>query len=223
MKKTVLISIVLSIFSSCKIIHSLTELNKTNAKIYSYKTGNKEIRFIPMHHLGKKEFYDNVKKLVTDHKNKGYVVYYELISTDFTKDSLLKDSIRRKVRKLKGFSGSYKDNANGSYFKKYIQQPTYTSLGTDSTDLRADVNYLQLINQWEKANGTIMLDSADLKTSFNEKFNKSTFYTKKQYKKIFIQYRNDYLIHLIKTSHDKKILIIYGAGHRKDLKKRINK
>jgi hypothetical protein len=221
MKNILIILILISTLSSCKIAHSLIELNKTKAKIHSYKIDDKELKFVPMHHLGKKEFYDNVKNIVTDSKNNGFIVYYELISTDFTTDSLLKDTIRRKVRKLKGFSGTYKENAEGNFFKKYIQQPSYTDLGTDNKDLRADVNYLQLINHWEKVNGQIILDSLDLHTPFTEKFNKNVFYSKSQYNKIFIEYRNDYLINLIKNSSDKKILILYGAGHRKDFKKRI--
>ena len=104
-----------------------------------------------MHHLGKQKFYDDIKNTVTTYKSNGYRVYYELISTDFTTDSLLKDNIRRKVRKLKGFSGTYKENAQGPFFKKYVQQPEYKEMGTTDNDLRSDINYLQLINQWEKA------------------------------------------------------------------------
>ncbi len=223
MKKLLLISCFLLTFSSCKIAHSLIELNKKNAKVYSYKIDDKELKYVSMHHMGKKEFYDDVKNIVTDNKNKGFVVYYELVSTDFTTDSLLKDTIRRKARKLKGFSGTYKENAEGSYFKKYVQQPAYKEMGTTDSDIRADVNYLQLINQWEKVNGAIILDSTDLNTSFTEKFSKGTFYTKEQYNTIFIHYRNENLINLIKSSTDNKILILYGEGHRKDFKKRLKK
>ena len=223
MKTILAITVLISTLSSCKIAHSLIELNKKNAKVYSYKMGDKEIEFVPMHHLGKKAFYDDIKNIVTTYKNNGYKVYYELISTDFTTDSLLKDTIRRKVRKLKGFNGTYKENAQGSFFKKYVQQPTYAEMRTTDSDIRADVNYLQLINQWEKINSPIVLDSIDLHTSFTEKFSKSTFYTKEQYNAIFIHYRNEYLINLIKSSPDKKILILYGAGHRKDFKKRLKR
>jgi len=223
MKKILFIAVLISTLSSCKIAHSLIELNRKNAKVYSYKIDDKEIKFIPMHHLGKQKFYDDIKNTVTTYKNNGYSVYYELISTDFTTDSLLKDTIRRKVRKLKGFSGTYKENAQGTLFEKYVQQPAYKEMGTTDSDVRADVNYLQLINQWEKVNGAIILDSTDLNTSFTEKFRKGTFYTKKQYKTIIIHYRNEHLINLIKSSTDKKILILYGAAHRKDFKKQLQK
>lgn len=221
MRKILFVTVLISTLTSCKIVHSLIELNRKHAKVYSYKVADKEVKFIPMHHLGKQKFYDDIKNTVTTYKSNGYKVYFELISTDFTTDSLLKDTIRRKVRKLKGFNGTYKENAQGSFFKKYVQQPSYPELGTTDNDIRADVNYLQLINQWEKMNGPIILDSIDLNTSFTDKFSKGTFYTKQQYNDIFIHYRNENLVKLIKSSSDKRILVLYGAGHRKDFKKKL--
>jgi hypothetical protein len=223
MRKLLIVCIIIGTLSSCKIVHNLIELHKTNVKVYTYKLDNKEIKYIPMHHMGKKEFYDHVKNEVTTYKNNGYKVYYEQISSIFTADSLLRDTIRRKARKLMGFSGTYKDNADSSLFKKFIQQPSYKDLGIDDHDVWADVNYLQLITQWEKINGQIILDSVDLNTPFKEKFSKGTFYTNKEYNKIIIKYRNGFLINLIKSNPDNKILVIYGGGHRKDFRKQLKK
>jgi hypothetical protein len=209
--------------SSCKIAHSLIELNRKNAKVYNYKLADKEIKFVSMHHMGKKEFYDDVKNIIAINKKDGFRVYHERVSSMFEGDSLLRDIIRRKARKIKGFSGTYKENVESSMFDKYVQQPDNIDLGIDDTDLWADVNYFQLINEWERINDVIILDSIDLHTPFNEKFNKGVFYTKKQYNKILIEYRNEHLIHLIKTNSDKKILVFYGDGHRKDFKKRLKK
>lgn len=223
MKKVILIAILITLLPSCKIAHSLIELNRKNAKVYNYKLADKEIKFVSLHHMGKKEFYDDVKSIIDINKKDGFRVYHERVSSVFEGDSLLKDIIRRKARKIKGFSGTYKENAESSMFDKYVQQPDNIDLGIDDTDLWADVNYLQLINEWEKINGVIVLDSLDLNTSFTEKFSKGEFYTKKQYHKILIEYRNEHLINLIKTNSDKKILIFYGDGHRKDFKKRLKK
>ena len=197
------------------------ELNRKKANVYSYNLNGKEIKYIPMHHLGKKEFYDDVTSYVKRLKSEGYVVYYELISTHFTNDSLLKDTIRRKVRKIKGFSGSYKDNADSTFFKKYVQQPDYPDLGIDSVDVRADITYLEFINEWEKQNGKIELDSLDFNTPFDKPFEKRVIYTPKQYKNIVIEYRNSHLIDLIKNSDDQKILVLYGKGHQKDFKRQL--
>jgi hypothetical protein len=221
LKTILLFFILISFFVSCKIVKSLSELHKKEAKIYSFKLDDKEIKFCPMHHLGKKEFFDDVARKVKDYKENGYVVFYELIRTDFTADSLLRDTIRRKVRKLKGFSGTYKENADSSLFKKYIQQPSYKDLGIDDNDVWADIDYIQFISQWEKLNGKIILDSTDYNTPFSEKFQKGVYYNNKQYNRILIDYRNDNLISLIKSSKHDKILILYGSGHINNFRKKM--
>ena len=221
MTRILILVLMTSTFSSCKIVNSLIELNRKKVNVYSYKYENRQIKYVSMHHIGKSEFYEDVKSKVSNYKTEGYIVFFEQISSDFTTDSLLIDTIRRKVRKIKGFSGTYKEATEDTYFKKYVQQPSYIELGVDSNDIRADIDYLQFINEWEKLNGVIILDSVDFKTSFNEKFNKSVSYTNKQYKKVVIDYRNDFLIKKIKASNNDKILILYGEGHRKNFKKKL--
>ncbi len=189
--------------------------------MYEYAIGDKGIKFIPMHHLGKKGFYDEVKEIIIENKNQGYIVYYELVSTHFAGDSSFRDTIRRKVRKLKGFNGTYKEAVEGTFLDKYIQQPAYKDLGVDDDDVWADVDYLQLIDQWEKVNGEIILDSIDLNTPFGEVYDNKLNYSQKQYKNIFVGYRNDHLIKRIKTGPDNKILVVYGVGHRKDFQSKI--
>lgn len=176
-----------------------------------------------MHHLGKREFYDNVKNAIAAYKNLGYKVYYEEISSSLKTDSITKDRIRRKVRKIKGFSGSYEDATKGSSLGKLVQQPNMKNMGITESDVRADIDYLQFINEWEKLNGEIKLDSIDLNTNFTAPYSKGTFYTNAQYKRIVVEYRNQYLANLISTGQDKKILIIYGEGHRKNFKKTISR
>jgi len=197
-------------------------MNKTKANVYSYKYIDKDIKFLPMHHLGKPQFYDDTKNKVTSFKNDDYVVYYELISTKVDLDSLQKDLLRRKYRKLKGFSGTYKDVMKDSpILKKYVQQPSYKDLGITESDIRADITALQFINEWEKQNGIIKLDSIDLNTPFDKEYNNKLSYSKKQWNNVAINYRNQYLIDLIKKNNDKKVLIIYGDGHRKNFKKQL--
>ncbi len=221
MKNLLLFTLLILSITSCDISKSLIEINRKHAKVYDYKMADKEIKFIPMHHLGKQVFYDEVAEIIMENKKQGYIVYYELVSADFTGDSLFRDTIRRKVRKLKGFSGSYKENVEGTFLDKYIQQPSYKNLGTDENDVRADVNFLQLINQWEKVNGMIILDSIDFNTPFGEDYDNKLDYSQRQYRSIFVGYRNDQLIKWIKEDPDNKILVVYGEGHRKDFQNKI--
>ena len=221
MKNFILFSLLVFAFSSCRISQSLIQLGKKSAKVYDYEIGDKDIKFIPMHHLGKKAFYDDVAKKIKENKANGYIVYYEEVSSKFTNDSLLKDTIRRKVRKLKGFHGTYKDNVEGTFMDKYVLQPDSEDLGTDENDIRADVDYLQLINEWEKMNGKIILDSIDINTPFGEEYENKLDYSQKEFRSIFVGYRNEQLIKMIEEGPDDKILVIYGAGHRKDFKRKI--
>ena len=57
MSKIFIITILTFTILSCKTFKSLHEIKKENASVYSYDFDNKEIKYIPMHHLGKKEFY----------------------------------------------------------------------------------------------------------------------------------------------------------------------
>lgn len=173
--------------------------------------------------MGKPEFYEKVKDIVQSKKEVGYHVYYELVKTEFNESDSIRNIIRMKARKLKGFSGTYKENSSDNFFSKYIQQPDYDSLGIDSSDHWADVNYLELINYWEKTNGSIILDSIDLNTPFDQPFKSRVPYTQKEYNQVFIKYRNFHLINEIFKNNDDKILILYGKGHYKDLKKQLKK
>lgn len=215
--KILLFSFLTLLLISCKEIRSLREMQRSTPEVYNIDYNDKELLFIPMHHLGKPEFYDSVKKLVIDKKNNGYTVFYELVKTDFEADSLKRIEIRMKARKLKGFSGTYRDNSDS--FEGYIQQPDYSELGIDSSDIWSDVNYLELINKWEELNGEIKLDSIDLNTPFDKPFDKGVDYSNKDYNKVFIRYRNEHLLNKINESNSNKIVILYGFGHLKDFQK----
>lgn len=172
-----------------------------------------------MHHLGKKVFYDDVTRKIAYYKKDGYKVYFELVKFKPLPDSTANDLLKRKARKLKGFSGTYKDMANESgTFKKYIQQPSYASMGVDSTDVWADMDYASVIAVYEHKYGPIMLDSVDMHTPLKARY-ESNKITRKQWNKVAVGARNEHLAGVIKHSQDKKILIIYGKGHMKGVKR----
>lgn len=214
------VSIIFSLIS-CKTIEVLNEIKKDNVDIKTISFQKKTIKFIPMHHLGKMEFYDDVKKNIQELKNNGYKVYYEKVISEFKGDSIQIDIVKRKFRKIKGFEGTYEDVAKGTFLDKYINQPPYDSLGVTKDDLNVDVTYLDFINEWEKQFGTIALDSIDLKTNLNSNYKRRPKHSKNKFYKIAIEYRNIYLVNRIKSSGDEKILVIYGKGHLKDFENRI--
>ena len=220
MKNGLFVITCLILLSSCKIIGTLKEMKKGNADIYSYNNNNQDVKFLPMHHLGKQNFYNDVKTKVIEYKKLGYKVYYERVIADPKLDSLQNDTLLRKFRKITGINDSYKARADSAgLFKKYIAQPKYEDMGCDSNDVWADITSLQFINEFEKQNGIVVLDSLDFAIKFRTMYNRKKVYTKKQIFNIVTDFRNAYLLKKVKEKAEPKILILYGAAHRKGFKK----
>jgi hypothetical protein len=216
LKKLILGALFISLLHSCKTVGTLIEMKKKKAAVKTYTMGDKEIKFISMHHVGKQGFYDDVRKKVIKLKAEGYTVFYEIVLPSTTSDSITNDLCKRKMRKIKGFNGTYKENLEKiGFFKKYVQQPSNAQLGADTNDIRADVTSVELINEWEKQNGVIILDSVDLFTPFDGNYKTKKFYTTQQRDNIILGYRNSYLANIVKATSHKKILVLYGKRHRK--------
>jgi hypothetical protein len=216
LKKILFYTLFLSLLISCKTVDVLIEIKKKKATINNFSMGDKEIKFIPMHHLGSEDFYFDVREKILKLKSEGYTVFYELVKPSTNIDSVTNDLNRRKMRRIKGFDGNYKELfSKMGLFKNSILQPSYEILGTDENDVRADVTWEQFINEWEKVNGLVILDSIDVNTPFNGTYKMTRNYTRAQKDKIILDYRNSYLANMIKETTNKKILVIYGKGHRK--------
>ena len=68
-------------FSSCySIVANKIGIEDLSPKVTKLSLPNKEVYFVGMAHLGKKEFYENTKKILADFQNKGFVVYVESVS-----------------------------------------------------------------------------------------------------------------------------------------------
>ncbi len=221
----VLGAVLITGFSACKIVTSLVELRRKKPQVYTYHWQDKAIAYLPMHHLGKPRFYEGVKEQVVDHKRRGYTVYYELISSrPAGLDSLERLQTLLKYRKLRGSSGSYKEQTEElGVFKNYVQQPPYEQLGTDETDKRADVDIVQFVAEWERTNGPVVLDSLDRATPMTAKYESATMYSRKEYARIIEDYRTAYLVGEVKSSPANKILILYGKGHLKGFRRGLRK
>lgn len=221
MTRFVALFLVSGLLASCQLLHNLHALNSEKPELRTYRVGNKDVTYCAMHHLGKQVFYDEVARVVKEHKARGYVVYYEQVRSTFTADSVLRDRIRRKARKLKGTANTYKQDADAIFGNKYVAQPDNPALGTDAQDVWADVNYLQLINEYERLYGVIRLDSLDLATPFKAPYRSNGFTNKKQYNTLIVSYRTQHLLNAIKAGPHAKILVLYGEGHRKSFEKGI--
>ena len=201
---------------------------KTELKIINNQKQN--IIFIPMHHVGRLEFYDDVANKIDSLQNQGYTVFYESVADENQIDSLVMLTSVKKLRKIMRFfpqeHKGYIDtttNVIAGKLKyrgkhKLINQPAYAELNVDqSTALKADIGLTELINAFEKHNGTIKLDSCDLTTSLTGERYKCKK-VKKRLMKIFereyiIDYRNKFLAESIINSKKNKVLVVYGDAH----------
>lgn len=223
------------VFTSCasifnkRIIKKLgVENEKTELNFIDNK--EKEIIFIPIHHVGRKEYYNDIAHKIDSLQKLNFIVFYEGVAYDKRKDSLIRRKSFLKLRKITGFfpqgQQGYLDtttNIIGGKIKykgkhKLFNQPSYKQLKVDSLNsIRADVYLTQLINDFEKNYGEIMLDSCDYKTDFkdkNYKCKKIKRILRKKFENEYMKdYRNKYLAEQIIKSNNDKILVIYGDAH----------
>jgi hypothetical protein len=232
MKKflTLIIVFILTSCNSIMINRGLKRSGVFNLKseLYSIENDQKKIFFIPMKHIGRKEFYDDVANKIDSLQKLDYTVFYE--GVNYGKDSLIRRKNLMKLRKIKGFfpqgNKGYIDTTtniiagkikyNGKY--KLINQPSYGKLKVDSlTSILADVSLAELITDFEKKNEKIILDKCDFSFSLKDE-NFKCKKVKKSLRKIFDReyafgYRDKSLAERIAKSEKKKILVIYGSRH----------
>ena len=213
--------------SSCKVLHVIHLMHQKGARIVEMKSNNKTVEFIPMHHVGKKEFYDEVRDIVQAFKQDGFIVYFESSRMEPMKDSVALDGYERKFRRMLGLyldtNGYVHYLHDKGLFKKMVDQPKYRDLGVTGSDLRVDIPKNKLVDAYENKYGKIELYQVDTATPLTGKYNTRLKLPKKKVRDIIINYRNQHLADYIQNSKDKKIIVIYGEDHLEgvfeDLKK----
>ncbi len=215
--------------SSCLKI-ALTRYHILEKKVsFRYITnGNTKIVFIPMHHIGVKEFYEDAKNKIDSFVISGYSIYFEGVKMGEVRDSLQKDSILRKTRKVTGVdfvtaskTNGYLDTINntilGEKFKglskfKLVNQPRGIVNKSDTIKYNnVDATYVQIIAACENKFGPIILSEYDIKTNFGEKYKTKK---DKEMKKYFLaDFRNNLIADSILKSTSQKIVLLYGAKH----------
>lgn len=190
--------------------------------MYNYQFQEKTIFFCPMHHLGHESFYDDAKRIIYEKKSEGYVVLYEKVKL-LEQDSLKRDILERKLRKVKGIGGSYDDYTDVKLFEGFMGQPSNEEMGIEESDIWADVSYTEFVDYFESSLGELVLDSIDLITGLDEEYVRALPINKTDRAAVIVEFRNDVLFQEILDCSSDKILIVYGAGHRKGIEKRMKK
>ncbi|WP_417357494.1 hypothetical protein [Flavobacterium sp.] len=197
--------------------------SKVTLKTLTYK--DKVIVFAEMMHLGKVEFYKDVKSKIDSLENEGYFVFYEGLYLKKS-DRVIKenDTINylkfRKILNLDPLLEYSKVKPLSEYVSKYdlIDQPDYTDLGlTPENSQPVDLPITVLINEFEKEKGPVILNDCDYKTPLGSE-NYTCETVNSEDKKFFLKEivenkRNINLVDKIKTTTKKKILILYGKKH----------
>lgn len=200
-----------------------------SARIRTITDGEKKLVYIPMVHIGRKKFYEDVKRKIDSLKKDGYVVYYEGVRVNSV-DAATLDTINRKFRVILPIDiihskkkGGYIDTIENSLMgrkvkaiKKYnlVNQPSVYKLGIDtSIDIRADVTYGDIVNEYEKKYGKIILTECDLNTSLQEKYTCRKPKKNKKTTDVILHFRDAHLAKEILQDKGKKIAVIFGAKH----------
>lgn len=195
-----------------------------NASVQVYTNLNKTVAYIPMKHIGPKQFYQNVTNKVDSLQAEGYIVFLEgtvLDTINFTKAQ--QDTIKLKMRHVTGvnvtkdgYLDTINNTMNGLPFKNrkgLVNQPKYKYLGSDSLkDRIVDIPKHLLIEEYEKKYGRIILNECDFKTKWGEKYTCSDI-DRDKFNYILLDYRNKKLAEGIMNEKHHKIAILYGAAH----------
>lgn len=197
-------------------------------EVLQHNMTGKTLAFLPMTHIAKPKFYEQVKFKVDSLRNEGFVIFYEGVS--LTKendlDSLQKDTLYRKIRKLMGFhlGHGYKEKENKSLpsafrnTKKYINQ-TKKNTGITDCDYKVDIPIDKLIKRFEEDRIKIKLNDCDWETGLYEKYNCDDSYENDY---VVMQLRNEYILERIRFSKQQKIALVYGSGHFKRMQYELN-
>jgi hypothetical protein len=218
-------------FTSCKriLVSIITDKSiDSKIRVLENKETGKTLCFLPMIHIGKPEYYESVRKVIDSLRQEGYIVYYESVGYDEEPDSLTRDTIDRKVRKLIGFyfGSSYKDSSNNSLPKAITnsnyEMQDYKKIGVLETDKKVDLSIDSLIRRYEQDIKPIKLLPCDFETDLLEKY-KCKDKEKYSDHSFYHTFRNDHITSEVLKSEDKKIMMVYGKSHWFSFWPRFNK
>ncbi|MCK0131918.1 hypothetical protein MWU59_10445 [Flavobacteriaceae bacterium F08102] len=220
MKNLFLILICLILSSSCKrIIVGSYSQEAIDPYLKVFEKGDKTIIYIPSMHIGAPEFYASIKKNIDSLRSAGFTIGYEGVASPTGDTPEQIDTLKRKFRKIIRFhlTNSYKDTANHSISKQIkkrkgiAQSRKNTGLNYDQ-DINMDLSANEMIKRYEEENGKIHLTDCDFSTPLNARYKCAKDKSISKFK--FIRnLRDDHLCNLLINSTEKKIAVLFGAGH----------
>lgn len=231
--KTLLLLVVASIsLTSCmSLALNLIGVYDPEAITIPLTNDDRSVVFIPMKHIALKEFYANVGHKTDSLQKEGYTVFLESVSVKDSLSKTEKDTLELKFRKILGTHVSkkgYLDTINGKLMgKKYnnkkgiVNQPRYVKMGIDTSKARiVDVPANELLKEYEKEFGKVVLTDCDYNTKMEDKYTCGKF-PKEGRDKMVRTYREKHLAQAIMNEPNKKVAVLFGALHETGLLKEL--
>ncbi|HLN95719.1 MAG TPA: hypothetical protein VK183_08785 [Flavobacterium sp.] len=221
-KATVLIALSLTLLS-CKSILTRILLSKTQVHFDHYKSGHRDLVFIDATHVGKPEYFADIKFTLDSLRGQGYTVVFEEIRAVVSSlDDLPKiDLYKKKIRKITGvYFGDYSDakddeNLNVPNMKGLTHQ-TVDNTGIDRRrDIWADYTLFQLVKKYEAERGEIELSECDLQTPPHKRYRCAKI-NRSESNYLLVEMRNKRLLHVVDSIQKDKVAILYGSRHHYD-------
>jgi len=217
-----------------------------NAEEASYKawqnSNGKTVVFIPMVHIGRASFYEDVREYISRFKSEGFIAFYEYVKRDSLSTLTLSNDDRKMYRQKSGQPNLPDDSlallvhklkikrmlrvlpdssAYSSLVKQLpikgeiIFQPSYPSLGIGDDDVNVDLKLSELIAAYERQFGPIELEQIDFATPMNEPLPAHRKLKGSNTRAAILDERDINLATTIHQSSNQKILVIYGLEHMK--------
>ncbi len=244
--KKILITLSILLFTSCKSSIANYYFQKIGVfdnkiKLETLTNNNKEIVLFGMHHIGKEEFYNDVKSKVDSLIKKDYFFYVEGINSQFSgktnltkEDSILLIDLAYKFRKISGgpFISKKLNSDYLTLFKEkgikikenLIKQPKYKEFGLSEINSKnTDLSLEKILENYENKYGKVILESCDYDTEFHNESTCSKKPDKKIYDEMMMRDRNNSVISHILNEKKTKIAIIYGKAHFVEIKDSLQK
>ncbi|UZJ63911.1 hypothetical protein OKW96_16055 [Sphingobacterium sp. KU25419] len=196
----------------------------------SLKYADKELVFLDMMHLGKKEYYNDVTSKIDSLQKVGYFVFHEglyLRRSDRVINENDTNYLKfRRITNLDPLVEYSKTKPFSDYISKYnlIDQPDYVNMGITAENSKpVDLSIARLISEFEKQKGPVALTQCD----YDTKLGSGSYSCGKVdnearnllMEDIAINKRNENIVDQIKQSDKRKILIVYGKKHYDGVKK----
>lgn len=198
--------------TGCVGLRHVNRVSSVNLHYSDFKSHQKTIRFTEMCDVGKKRFFENVSKLTELSKNDGYVLFYEHLDFKNTPDT-----IAMKVRRMYsilpdslGYSWIIKLGRNNGFIFGSDSYFLNKGIGMDTT---IDISPTELVTAYEQKFGEIRLLKKDFRIPLDRPLLRPASVRKSDV--IFIDYRNKLLAESVQQSPYEKIMVLYGARHRK--------